>query len=118
MDADDEDEEDEDAEWSQLPTTATTATTPAGSVPAQDNSSDANATPKLKRCLDAVETDVWNTDAWLALMSEVQQLPIADARAHYERFLERFPTSVRRTCVCVSSVGLVAVANACGLCCE
>lgn len=87
MDADEDDEEEEDAEWSQLP--ATNASTEAAAAAARS--------PKFRRALAAVEKDPWNADAWVALMSEVQLLPAAEARAHYETFLERFPTSVRAT---------------------
>ncbi|KAG1707219.1 hypothetical protein DVH05_026413 [Phytophthora capsici] len=52
-------------------------------------------TPKFKRCLAAVEKDQWNADAWIALMNEVQLLPIDEAREHYEAFLKQFPTSGR-----------------------
>lgn len=87
MDADEEDEEEEDAEWSQLKPAAGTS----------QDADDSKQTPKFKRCLAAIEKDRWNADAWIALMNEVQQMPIAEARAHYERFLELYPTSVR-TC--------------------
>ncbi|EGZ26451.1 hypothetical protein PHYSODRAFT_327351 [Phytophthora sojae] len=52
-------------------------------------------TPKFKRCVAAVEKDAWNADAWIALMNEVQLLPVAEAREHYEAFLKLFPTSGR-----------------------
>lgn len=70
----DADEEEEDADLSQL---------------------QRQRTPKFKRCLTAVESDQWNADAWIALMNEVQLLPIADAREHYEAFFMQFPTSGR-----------------------
>ncbi|KAL7998552.1 putative 43kDa postsynaptic protein [Plasmopara halstedii] len=70
----DADEEEEDADLSQL---------------------QRQRTPKFKRCLAAVGNDQWNTDAWIALMNEVQLLPIVEAREHYEAFLMQFPTSGR-----------------------
>ncbi|TDH72901.1 hypothetical protein CCR75_006670 [Bremia lactucae] len=70
----DADEEEEDADLSQL---------------------QRQRSPKFKRCLAAIETDQWNTDAWIALLNEVQLLPIAEAREHYETFLKQFPTSGR-----------------------
>ncbi|KAF1778799.1 Tetratricopeptide repeat [Phytophthora cactorum] len=70
----DADEEEEDADLSQL---------------------QRQRTPKFKRCVAAVEKDQWNADAWIALMNEVQLLPIAEAREHYEAFLKQFPTSGR-----------------------
>ncbi|KAG6582781.1 cleavage stimulation factor subunit 3-like [Phytophthora cinnamomi] len=70
----DADEEEEDADLSQL---------------------QRQRTPKFKRCVAAVEKDAWNGDAWIALMNEVQQLPVAEAREHYEAFLAQFPTSGR-----------------------
>ncbi|TYZ67867.1 hypothetical protein PybrP1_002404 [[Pythium] brassicae (nom. inval.)] len=79
MNADEEDEEEEDAEWSQLPAAVRIA----------------ERSPKFKRALAAVEKEPWDTDAWAALMGEVQQLPAAEARVHYEAFLARFPTSGR-----------------------
>ncbi|RLN51161.1 hypothetical protein BBJ29_005882 [Phytophthora kernoviae] len=51
--------------------------------------------PKFRRCHAAVEKDQWNADAWIALMNEVQLLPVAEAREHYEQFLKQFPTSGR-----------------------
>lgn len=90
MEAEDEDEEEEDAEWSQLKPAAVAAD-------AQD-ADDSKQSPKFKRCLAAIEKDHWNADAWIALMNEVQQQPIAEARSHYERFLELYPTSVRTCC--------------------
>ncbi|ETI36450.1 hypothetical protein, variant 1 [Phytophthora nicotianae P1569] len=70
----DADEEEEDADLSQL---------------------QRQRTPKFKRCVAAVEKDQWNADAWIALMNEVQLLPITEAREHYEAFLKQFPTSGR-----------------------
>ncbi|KAG3109676.1 hypothetical protein PI124_g10933 [Phytophthora idaei] len=70
----DADEEEEDADLSQL---------------------QRQRTPKFKRCVAAVEKDQWNADAWIALMNEVQLLPIVEAREHYEAFLKQFPTSGR-----------------------
>ncbi|KAI9922563.1 hypothetical protein PsorP6_000094 [Peronosclerospora sorghi] len=70
----DADEEEEDADLSQL---------------------QRQRSPKFKRCIAAVEKNIWNADAWIALMNEVQSLPIAEARKHYETFLTQFPTSGR-----------------------
>ncbi|CAH0476750.1 unnamed protein product [Peronospora belbahrii] len=70
----DADEEEEDADLSQL---------------------QRQHSPKFKRCVDAVEKDKWNSDAWIALMNEVQLLPIAEARKYYETFLTQFATSGR-----------------------
>ncbi|KAF1316000.1 Cleavage stimulation factor subunit 3-like, partial [Globisporangium splendens] len=85
-----EDEEEEDAEWSQLPPADGSATAAAPQDPHESKH-----TPKFKRCLVAVEKDQWNADAWIALMNEVQLLPVVEARAHYEKFLELYPTSGR-----------------------
>ena len=70
----DADEEEEDADLSQL---------------------QCQRSPKFKRCLNAVDKDKWNSDAWIALMNEVQLLPIAEAREYYETFLTQFATSGR-----------------------
>lgn len=102
MDAEEEDEEEEDAEWSQLPPadrSASAAAAGAGTAPQDPNES--KKTPKFKRCLAAVEKDRWNADAWIALMNEVQLLSVLEARAHYEKFLELYPTSVRVYIPCV-----------------
>lgn len=74
--------------------TTTTASTTAEAT--SDAALDAaGKSPKFQRCWEAVEKHGWDTDAWIALMTEVQQLPIADARAYYDKFLAQFPTSVR-----------------------
>ncbi|DBA01781.1 TPA: hypothetical protein N0F65_010191 [Lagenidium giganteum] len=86
MDAEEDDEEEEDAEWSQLANNA-----PAAAAPKHES----KKTPKFKRCLAAVDKDRWNSDAWIALMNEVQQLSIDEARAYYERFLDLYPSSGR-----------------------
>ncbi|CAH0487913.1 unnamed protein product [Peronospora farinosa] len=70
----DADEEEEDADLSQL---------------------QRQHSPKFKRCVAAVDKDKWNAYAWIALMNEVQMLPIAEAREYYEAFLTQFATSGR-----------------------
>ncbi|CAI5733354.1 unnamed protein product [Hyaloperonospora brassicae] len=70
----DADEEEEDADLSQL---------------------QRQHSPKFKRCSAAVAQNKWDTDAWVALMEEVQLLPIAEAREHYEAFLAQFATAGR-----------------------
>ncbi|KAH7491934.1 Cleavage stimulation factor subunit 77 [Phytophthora ramorum] len=70
----DADEEEEDADLSQL---------------------QRQRSPKFKRCMAAVDKDPWNADAWIALLNEVQQLPVGEGREHYEKFLSQFPTSGR-----------------------
>lgn len=82
-DADDEEEEDADLG-------AANASKAQDDALATDNKS-----PKFQRCWAAVEANQWNADAWIALLNEVQLLPIAEARAYYERFLEIYPTSGR-----------------------
>ncbi|RLN98833.1 hypothetical protein BBJ28_00001419 [Nothophytophthora sp. Chile5] len=82
MDEEEEDEEDEDADLSQLQKAAA-------------EGAEAQRSPKFKRCWAAVEKDAWNTDAWIALLNEVQLLPVAEARVFYDKFLTRFPTSGR-----------------------
>lgn len=89
----DEDEEEEDAEWSQLPQTGDAQSAADGDA----NDAElpiANRSAKFKRAWTAVGKDAWNADAWLALMAEAQQLPIAEARGWYDKFLAQFPTSV------------------------
>jgi len=70
----DADEEEEDADLSQL---------------------QRQRSPKFTRLQAAITKDDWDADAWLALMQEVQQLPVAEAREHYEAFLAQFPSSGR-----------------------
>ncbi|OQS04742.1 hypothetical protein THRCLA_03040 [Thraustotheca clavata] len=49
---------------------------------------------KLRKNYDLVQTTPWNAQAWQNVMTEVQKIPsIEEARAYYELFLERFPTS-------------------------
>lgn len=89
MDAEDDDEEEEDAEWSQVARaqgSSGLSMPPLGLL-------DSKRSMKFKRHFAAVEKDQWNADAWTALMTEVQQIPMEEARVYYERFLSLYPTS-------------------------
>jgi hypothetical protein len=104
MQEDEEDEEEEDVDWTQLshkvkPNEMNQAiTTSSTTTPQQYSQFDATVlhTPKMKRALTNIDQDEWNTDAWLTVMKEIQSFPIIAAREYYEKFLTKFPTSVRK----------------------
>jgi tetratricopeptide (TPR) repeat protein len=48
---------------------------------------------KLDKLEERVHADKYDTEAWALIMTEVQSMPINEARQHYERFLTLYPTS-------------------------
>lgn len=55
----------------------------------------ASKSPQFMKNWEAIGKNEWDTDAWVALMTDVQALPITEARGYYEKFLAQFSTSVR-----------------------
>ncbi|TMW66509.1 hypothetical protein Poli38472_004274 [Pythium oligandrum] len=90
MDEAEDDEEEEDAEWSQL----ANANGKNGET-ATPSAHESKRTPRFKRLWTTVEKEPWNTDAWMALMNDVQTFPIDEAREYYEKFFELFPSTGR-----------------------
>ncbi|GLD98713.1 hypothetical protein PINS_up007431 [Pythium insidiosum] len=104
MEAEDEDEEEEDAEWSQLAAStrasdsagaSRAAAAPTASVSELPADHETKRSPRFKQLWSTVDKEPWNTDAWLAVMSEVQTLPVDEARPYYDKFFTLFPTSGR-----------------------
>ena len=57
-----------------------------------------NPSTKILAAEESISNNEWNIKAWEALFTEARSMPaenITEARAIYERFLNKFPTSGR-----------------------
>eukprot|EP01134_Creolimax_fragrantissima_P002889 CFRG2889T1 len=52
-------------------------------------------TDKIERAESRLEEDEWDTDAWMALMAEMQKANIDTVRCYFGRFLTKFPMAAR-----------------------
>jgi cleavage stimulation factor subunit 3 len=50
---------------------------------------------KIDICEERIKKNVYDTDAWTTIMSEVQSMDIEAARPYYERFFTTYPTAGR-----------------------